>query len=117
MIRLALSLPPELKFHVGGGTEKTLLRRAFAGFLPNGILQRPKQKFSHGTGSRDLLAHYANDQISDKDFAEAQRQYPQAALRSKEELFYYRIFHEQFGERIPSQTVGRTRSVAKGELS
>jgi len=117
MIRLALSLPPELKFHVGGGTEKTLLRRAFAGFLPNGILQRPKQKFSHGTGSRDLLARYANDQISDKDFAEAQRQYPQAALRSKEELFYYRIFREQFGERIPSQVVGRTRSVAKGELN
>jgi len=117
MIRLALSLPPELKFHVGGGTEKTLLRRAFTGFLPNEILQRPKQKFSHGTGSRDLLAQYANNQISDKDFAEAQRQYPQAALRSKEELFYYRIFHEQFGDRIPSQTVGRTRSVAKGELS
>lgn len=117
IIRLALSLPPELKFHVGGGTEKTLLRHAFAGFLPNGILQRPKQKFSHGTGSRDLLAHYANDQISDRDFAEAQQRYPQAALRSKEELFYYRIFHEQFGKRIPSQTVGRTRSVAKGELS
>lgn len=37
MIRLALSLPPELKFHVGGGTEKTLLRRAFAGFLPRDI--------------------------------------------------------------------------------
>jgi len=117
MIRLALSLPPELKFHNGGGTEKALLRRAFAGFLPEGILQRPKQKFSHGTGSRDLLARYANAQISDKAFAEAQQQYPQAALRSKEELFYYRIFHDQFGERIPAQTVGRTRSVTKEELN
>ncbi len=117
MIRLALSLPPELKFHVGGGTEKALLRRAFAGFLPEGVLQRPKQKFSHGTGSRDLLSRYANARISDKDFADAQAQFPKTDLRSKEELFYYRIFHEQFGERIPSQTVGRTRSVAKGELN
>lgn len=117
MIRLGLSLPPELKFHTGGGTEKTLLRRAFAGILPDRVLQRPKQKFSHGTGSRDLLARFANARISDKDLADAQIQHPQANLRSKEELFYYRIFREQFGERIPSQTVGRTRSVTKGELN
>jgi asparagine synthase (glutamine-hydrolysing) len=117
MIRLTLSLPAELKFHNGGGTEKAILRRAFTGFLPESVLYRPKQKFSHGTGSRDLLAHHANGQISDKEFTEAREQYPQANLRSKEELFYYRIFREQFGERIPPQTVGRTRSVTKGELN
>lgn len=117
MIRLGLSLPPALKFHAGGGSEKMLLRRAFAGFLPNGILQRPKQKFSHGAGSRDLLARHAAAQISDKKFKAAQKQYPQAGLRSKEELFYYQIFREQFGDRIPAPAVGRTRSVAQGELA
>jgi asparagine synthase (glutamine-hydrolysing) len=117
MIRLVLSLPPDLKFHNGPGTEKALLRRAFFGSLPEGVLLRPKQKFSHGAGSRDLLARYANARISEKDFVEARAQYPQAALRSREELFYYQIFRGQFGDRIPSQTVGRTRSVAKGELN
>lgn len=116
MIRLALSLPPRLKFHVGGGTEKMILRRAFAGFLPDEILHRPKQKFSHGTGSRDLLAQHANLRISDREFSNALKQYPIAELRSKEELFYYRIFREWFGDRIPPQVVGRTRSVTAGEL-
>ncbi len=116
MIRLALSLPVELKFHTGNGTEKRLLRRAFAGYLPEQILQRPKQKFSHGAGSRDLLGQHANKRISDREFAWALEEYPEAALRSKEELLYYRIFHEQFGERIPPQAVGRTRSVTGGEL-
>ncbi len=116
MIRLALSLSPELKFHTGHGTEKKLLRHAFAGFLPEHILQRPKQKFSQGAGSRDLLSQHANDRISDQEFAWALQEYPEAALRSKEELLYYRIFHEQFGERLHPQTVGRTRSVTGSEL-
>ena len=67
--------------------------------------------------SREAATLPALGALSDTDFAEAQRQYPQAALRSKEELFYYRIFREQFGEGIPSQTVGRTRSVTKSELN
>lgn len=117
MIRLALSLPPELKFHTGHGTEKALLRRAFAGYLPKQVLQRPKQKFSQGAGSRDLLGQHANQHISDQEFAWASREYPEAALRSKEELLYYRIFREQFGERIPPETVGRTRSVTGTELN
>jgi hypothetical protein len=49
-------------------------------------------------------------------FAEGRRDFPKATLRSKEELLYYRLFREHFGDRIPPQTVGRTRSVAAGEL-
>jgi asparagine synthase (glutamine-hydrolysing) len=116
VIRLMLSIPPELKFHRGGGTEMALLRRAFEGFLPEEVLKRPKQKFSHGAGSRDILARHADEQISDMGFAEARREFPKATLRSKEELLYYRLFREHFGDRIPPQTVGRTRSVAAGEL-
>lgn len=117
MIQMALSLPPELKFHTGKGSEKKLLRRAFAGYLPEQVLHRPKQKFSQGAGSRDLLGQQADQQISDQEFAQALREYPEAALRSKEELLYYRLFREQFGERIPPQAVGRTRSVTREELS
>lgn len=117
MIRLTLSLPTELKFHDGHGTEKALLRRAFKGYLPEQILYRPKQKFSDGAGSRDLLGQHANEHISDQEFSRALKDYPDANLRSKEELMYYRIFREQFGDRILPQTVGRTRSVTRSELN
>ena len=64
----------------------------------------------------NLLADYANNQITDTMFAAAQVEYSSAKLRSKEELLYYRIFREQFGERLNPQVIGRTRSVASGEL-
>jgi hypothetical protein len=38
-------------------------------------------------------------------------------LRSTKKWFYYRIFREQFGERLDPETIGRTRSVATGELN
>ena len=117
MIRLALSLPAELKFHHGKGSEKTLLRNAFKGSLPDNILRRPKQKFSHGAGSRDLLGQYASQKISNKEYQDTLTKTPEAKLRSKEEYYYYRIFREQFGDKISPQTVGRTRSITKVELN
>lgn len=65
----------------------------------------------------NLLAEYANECITDDEFAAAQVEHPSASLRSKEELLYYRIFRKQFGERLDPETVGRTRSVASGELN
>jgi asparagine synthase (glutamine-hydrolysing) len=116
MLRLALSLPAELKFHGNGIAEKALLRRAFAGIIPEAVLQRPKQKFSAGAGSINLLARYANDCISNAELVQARQQHPEARLRSKEELLYYRIFGEQFGARMTAERVGRTRSVTRTEL-
>lgn len=117
MIRLALSIPPELKFHQGAGSEKSILRRAFKGLLPDNVLYRPKQKFSQGAGSRDQMAEYANENITHADYARALAKHPEARLRSKEELFYFNIFREQFGEEIPLTSIGRTRSVTAGELN
>jgi len=117
MVRLALSIPPSLKFHDEVIPEKWLLRRAFKGYLPDSILQRPKQKFSQGAGSMNLLADYANEQITDAQFTTARTEYVSAELRSKEELLYYRIFREQFGERLDPACVGRTRSITGTELS
>lgn len=115
--RFVLSIPAEHKFHTGNGTEKTLLRKAFENLLPKDILERKKEKFSKGAGSSEVLAEHANARITDADFENARRSEPEARLRSKEELFYYRIFREHFGDRIPLEAIGRTRSVTNAELN
>jgi asparagine synthase (glutamine-hydrolysing) len=116
-VRLALSIPPALKFHSQAVPEKLLLREAFEGYIPNSVLYRPKQKFSQGAGSMNRLANYASDKITDAMFFAAQAEYPSANLRSKEELLYFRIFREQFGERLDPASVGRTRSITGAELN
>lgn len=117
MIRFGLSIPPSLKFHKGKGTEKTLLRKAFKGSLPDSVLNRPKQKFSHGAGSRDLMSIYANQKYDDEQFSQALIDHPDAKLRSKEELMYFEIFRSQFGDDLPLDVLGRTRSITRAELS
>ena len=115
-VDFSLSLPPEWKLRHGKRVEKALLRRAFREHLPLEIINRPKQKFSDGAGSMDMLAEYANDQITDNEFAKAKEQYTGAELRSKEEMYYFRIFQEWFGSSLKPQNIGRTRSVTKDEL-
>lgn len=116
MVELAFRLPPQWKLRRKNRAEKDLLRRSFAGILPEAILQRPKKKFSHGAGSGNLLAEYANQTISDAQFERESAQAPAVGLRSKEELMYYRIFRSHFGERIDPDVIGRTRSVTAEEL-
>ncbi|MHB0989616.1 MAG: hypothetical protein ACYC3P_13285, partial [Bellilinea sp.] len=57
----------------------------------------------------DLLADHANQAISERDFF-AERRLPNGwTLHSKEELLYYRIFKEHFGELDHLDWVGRTK--------
>jgi asparagine synthase (glutamine-hydrolysing) len=117
MVQTAFGLPAGWKMHHNGHAEKELLRRSVAGLLPERIVWRPKQKFSDGAGSMTLLAAHANEKISDAEY-EQFRQAPGApAVRSKEELFYYYVFRELFGDRLPSELVGLTRSITREELN
>ena len=115
VVRYALSIPPEYKLRRSGGTlvAKWILRRAFAGLLPHAVLWRPKAKFWQGAGVGALLAEHAEASVTDADF-HRERVLPNGwELRSKEELLYYRIFRDQFGE-IPSlDWMGRTKRVPK----
>ncbi|NPV50308.1 MAG: hypothetical protein HPY60_03820 [Candidatus Methanofastidiosum sp.] len=79
-------------------------------------IHRPKEKFSHGAGSKDLMANHAENQISNKEFDKEKNIGKNTILRSKEELLYYRIFNDIFGDSINPETVGRTRSILKDEL-
>jgi asparagine synthase (glutamine-hydrolysing) len=116
VIETAFQLPAAWKAQATGRPEKELLRRSFQDLLPESIAWRPKQKFSKGTGSANLIAEYARETISDEGFDREQKATPVIGLRSKEELLYYRIFREQYGDRIPQEVIGRTRSVTRDEL-
>ena len=91
VIAHAMSLPPELKALDADGVEKTHLRRAFTGRLPDSILWRRKVQFGTGSGARDVMTPRWDTLIGDEEFARA-RGDADAELRSKEELGYYRAF-------------------------
>ncbi|UCH35044.1 MAG: asparagine synthase [Armatimonadota bacterium] len=109
VVEYALQIPPEMKLNGDTpGAEKWILRRAMDGLLPTSVLQRPKAKFWQGAGVGDQLAGHAEQLISDQEF-ESERALPDGTgLNTREELFYYRIFREQFGDVDPA-LVGRTK--------
>ena len=94
VVDLALQIPVEYKLRKG--VEKWILRQAMAELLPPSVLMRTKAKFWEGAGVGDLLARYADGVISDADF-HRERMLPNGwVVNTKEELFYYRLFREQF---------------------
>lgn len=107
IVDLASRIPVKYKLHAG--VEKWILRRSVADVLPASIVNRPKAKFWEGAGVEDLLAQHAEAHISDADFAR-QRRLPNGwILNTKEELLYYRIFREHFGEFDNLDWMGRTK--------
>ena len=113
-IALALALPAVWKLREAGRPEKALLRWAFAGDLPEDIIDRPKQKFSKGAGSSQMIAHLAQDTISDGEFtAESDRLLKEWDYRlpNKEALYYYRILRQSYRDEWVFPTMGRSRSL------
>jgi len=103
----ALRIPA--RFKIMEGEEKWILRQAGAGKIPDSILNRPKAKFWDGAGVGELLAQNAEIRISTADF-EREKLLPNGwTLNSKEELMYYRIFREQFGDLKDLSWMGRTK--------
>jgi asparagine synthase (glutamine-hydrolysing) len=107
LLNYAMAIPPEYKQKPEGDEkiEKWILRKAFETILPEGVVWRLKQEFSQGSGSASVLPHYFEDLISDEDLARAQAKYPM--VRTKEELYYFRIFTEHFGSQHAVKTVGQ----------
>lgn len=94
LLRVAFALPPQLKH--SNGIEKYILRKAFEGFLPEEILWREKEKFSRGAGSALVFEQIAEREISDREFERERALSDTLTLRSKEELYYYRIWRRYF---------------------
>ncbi len=106
----AAVIPVDCKLNRNGdAVEKWILRRAMDGMLPPSVVDRPKAKFWEGAGVVDLVKQHADGVISDQDFARERRLPDGGMLNSKEELFYYRLFREHFGDLDNLSFVGRTK--------
>jgi asparagine synthase (glutamine-hydrolysing) len=105
-IDLALRIPPALKQPGDGAPEKALLREAFAGTLPEAILWRDKAEFGDGSGARDVLADAIDGLVSDEEL-EAERHELDPPLRSKQELWCWRILRDHLPGLRAEQAVGR----------
>ena len=106
MIALALGLPAPWKVASPEVPEKRLLRRAFAGWLPDDLLWRAKAQFGDGSGAASVLTEGVGSEISQAELdAEAGEVDP--PLRSREELAYYRIWREHLPGVRPERTLSR----------
>lgn len=101
----ALSLSPSLKVRRaanGSPTAKWIFREAYRGILPDEIVDRPKTVLSEGAGVGDNSSdspffEYAENTLTDGEFASLLARFPQFKLRSKEEAFYFGIFQSSYG--------------------
>ena len=107
LLNYVMTLPPEYKQKPDGDQkiEKCMFRKAFENVLPEEIVWRLKQEFSQGSGSADVLPKYFEETINDEELLEAQKSFPM--IRSKEELYYFKIFIEHFGSGRAVETVGQ----------
>ena len=94
--------------------EKTVLREAFDGYLPDSILWRQKEQFSDGVGYGwiDGLKACAASQVSDADFAAATERFPINPPQTKEAYYYRRIFDQHFPGVACARTVPGGKSIA-----
>jgi asparagine synthase (glutamine-hydrolysing) len=107
VMEYALRIPVNYKLH--DDVEKWILRQAMDGALPESVLNRTKAKFWVGAGVGELLADFANRHIDDHEFSQERMLPGGMVLNSKEELMYYRIFRERFGDFDNLAWMGRTK--------
>ncbi len=113
-VEYAMRIPPELKYR--DGVEKWILREAMRGVLPEPLRTRTKARFWEGAGVGDLIAHHADRQITDREFTR-ERTLPNGwTLNTREELMYYRIFKDHFGELQELSWMGRTEDAPRVQL-
>jgi len=107
LLDYTFKIPPEYKQRKQGDRkiEKWIFRKAYESILPKAITGRIKQEFSQGSGSAGVLPQYFEENIGDNEFREAQEKYP--VIRSKEELYYFRLFTKHFGDGAAVKTVGQ----------
>ena len=98
LVELSFKIPPELKIlkKDGNVAKKWILRKAFEDEIPEEFIWRKKDKFSFGVGTQFLLRDYIEKQISDEEFYAEKEISEDIILRSKEELYYWRIFQSKF---------------------
>src|SRR5688572_19257209 len=94
--------------------EKSILREAFAGYLPDAILWRQKEQFSDGVGYGwiDGLKAHAQQQVSDRVFAAAASRFPVNPPQTREAYLYRHIFEQFFPGAACARTVPGGKTIA-----
>jgi asparagine synthase (glutamine-hydrolysing) len=102
-VDFAVTVPGELKIREDQGQiwGKWCLRKAFEPLLPPAFIWQGKRPLEKGSGMTLLRAMIAQ-RITDKEFAEKQKQYPVKFL-CKEHLYFYELYREEIGEIPPPQ--------------
>ena len=110
----AMSVDPAQKMCPGKKIEKSILREAFEGFLPEEILWRQKEQFSDGVGYSwiDSLKKFTEDQVTDTEMARVKRAFPKQTPTSKEQYYYRTMFDSFFKSPSAALTVPVGPSVA-----
>lgn len=98
----------------GRPIEKAVLREAFDGCLPGGILWRQKEQFSDGVGYGwiDGLRTHADSIVSDADFAAAAERFSINPPQTKEAYWYRSLFARYFPNDACAATVPGGKSIA-----
>jgi asparagine synthase (glutamine-hydrolysing) len=107
-VEFAVTVPKDLKIREENGNVwgKWCLRKAFEPVLPPEFTWQGKRPMEMGSGMTNLRAIIA-ERISDREFAERQKQYPVKFL-CKEHLYFYEIYREEFGD-VPPPRSGEDR--------
>ncbi|HLV10569.1 MAG TPA: asparagine synthase-related protein, partial [Halanaerobiales bacterium] len=109
----AFSIPVKWKLYGDKDPiEKWILRKAFENDLPEEIVWRKKEKFFKGAKTTDIIKQYIEETISDEEYRKDKKIADDFVLRSKEELYYYRIFKNNYPQSSILKTIGRTRTVS-----
>eukprot|EP00039_Didymoeca_costata_P030548 m.30138 g.30138 ORF g.30138 m.30138 type:complete len:625 (+) comp8175_c0_seq1:146-2020(+) len=110
VIEYTMSIDPSMKRcgrGADGAIEKKILRDAFAKgvsgneperSLPHDLLYRQKEQFSDGVGYNwiDSLRAFAEDHVTDEEFARAAEKFPINTPPTKEGYWYRTIFESKF---------------------
>jgi asparagine synthase (glutamine-hydrolysing) len=114
VVEYAIRIPPQLKLYRNGNAiEKWILRKTLPEVLPDSVLWRRKAKFWQGAGVGELLDQHADEQISNADFGRMRTLPNGWVLNTKEEMLYYWVFRDLFGEFDDLSWMGRTKGAPR----
>jgi asparagine synthase (glutamine-hydrolysing) len=113
-IDVAMRINPEDKMINGERMEKWVIRKAFEQYLPESVAWRQKEQFSDGVGYSwiDTLKEVVDQEVSDKQLANAEYKFPIQTPTSKEEFYYRSIFAKHFPSDTAALCVPQEASVA-----
>jgi len=112
VVKLALRIPARYKVYKG--KSKWILREAMRDFLPDEVLMQTKSRNIQAIVGKEIV-NLIETSISDRMFKNEKKLPNGWTMKTKEELFYYRIFVEQFGELENLSWMARTKETSRGE--